>query len=1057
MTPSQRRAFRQRCATFTCQSEMNKRKLREQKIALQEDEFYFPPPKRIHDDHDHDHDHDHVPDYDEEEIEDHNKYNNQGDNDNDHNDNNDYCDSLIDVLHSPVASKVELPLLDSPLLLDPVLDRTGLPIPPIKPPGGTSEKQHRGDNIFLFHTRFALEMQIPVPEPTIKKQKKEKFCSKPFHPGSCGLPVTPDLFHWYCVRCTGKNHWDLHLPPHCRICSTASIRSVRAVVTKKNAAYDFSNDASRFEDDSIDDDQEEAFNQIDERKVARDSTLTYEGRAVSLSKRTKELNDQWWSNLSDLDSTPLDPIQQSKRVLVMLPPRDLGQPTFRIALHKQNFLLPSASALQQGLQKIYYGVQRNMGCQLYAARRLDAIGHATLGPKGITALQHHTNSASCGLQIMNAETDWLYSEEHFEKRFRPVVVNTDNVKAVARNTTSCVTAPSLILPIRRVFLDAVMQGLGAHLEEVVSEGVSNKRGTVSISIGFTPVQAKRWEKLNHYDRAQPGFMEKMDHLSPPFLSWLGELGTILSYDLPSSVFANTSRALFNPPVKRRKYFQKLAHFLKLQDEQFLRAEAITIALGDLLDYHFDDLNDPRYGYDVVTVGSVVVDAACYLSPEKRQVLRQKSLNPSSLRITVISYTRRICGDKVQQDTFGYSSSCEAFQIIHQKLWEIGHGRADVLMDVERLCEVKFQEKLRAQLRHYPDSDYSTGTCVLLPEGISKLLYFSSTVHCIWKLAFKYKKRFTYKNLVEMLAFAAVECNGQSILYGLVTSWLSSPPVLFDGHQFQWWWDSLGSLYAVACYHCYLLKERKTKKRPPKKAKGEEQWLSSTSPRYQTSSALLYQHSDDANLRRARLESVNSLVQVFLGVFQSLREGTPTYTTIHKGYSKLKAIHSVGHLAAMTAIQLAGLFGVCAFQQANFGTVTKGGYGSYEFLNMNYSRKSRNDLTDTEVQAAFTSLYKDLNKAGHTGFQRREAENLMCILNRAEKKLDVVYFDKEDGFQNFFRPTKVGGVTRMQFLEGGEWCDFSDVVVPFFTVGALHEDLLVGWKRKQFPQHPFVSW
>jgi hypothetical protein len=42
--------------------------------------------------------------------------------------------------------------------------------------------------------------------------------------------------------------------------------------------------------------------------------------------------------------------------------------------------------LRKTLQKTYYGIQRNMERQqLYAVRRLDAIDHATLGPRGIAA------------------------------------------------------------------------------------------------------------------------------------------------------------------------------------------------------------------------------------------------------------------------------------------------------------------------------------------------------------------------------------------------------------------------------------------------------------------------------------------------------------------------------------------------------------------------------------------------------------------------------------------------------------------------------------------------
>jgi hypothetical protein len=73
------------------------------------------------------------------------------------------------------------------------------------------------------------------------------------------------------------------------------------------------------------------------------------------------------------------------------------------------------------VQKSYYGVQRNMECQLYAALRLDAIGHGTLGRKGIMALQKHTSCVSCRLEFMDVTRDWLYTEEMIEQCFCPIV------------------------------------------------------------------------------------------------------------------------------------------------------------------------------------------------------------------------------------------------------------------------------------------------------------------------------------------------------------------------------------------------------------------------------------------------------------------------------------------------------------------------------------------------------------------------------------------------------------------------------------------------------------
>jgi hypothetical protein len=58
-----------------------------------------------------------------------------------------------------------------------------------------------------------------------------------------------------------------------------------------------------------------------------------------------------------------------------------------------------------------------MQCQFYSARRLDAIEHGTLGPRGIAALEQHTISAGLCLKIMDSSADWLYTEDRFENCF----------------------------------------------------------------------------------------------------------------------------------------------------------------------------------------------------------------------------------------------------------------------------------------------------------------------------------------------------------------------------------------------------------------------------------------------------------------------------------------------------------------------------------------------------------------------------------------------------------------------------------------------------------------
>jgi H2-forming N5,N10-methylenetetrahydromethanopterin dehydrogenase-like enzyme len=118
----------------------------------------------------------------------------------------------------------------------------------------------------------------------------------------------------------------------------------------------------------------------------------------------------------------------------MLPPRGLGESTFRIASHTRDFLLSSAAALCKTLQKTSYGVQRNIQCQLYAARRLDAIGHGTLSPKGIPALQQ------CWLLAQNhGRNSRLASEDQFDNCFGIIDCSIPTLGGTSTDSKSCVS------------------------------------------------------------------------------------------------------------------------------------------------------------------------------------------------------------------------------------------------------------------------------------------------------------------------------------------------------------------------------------------------------------------------------------------------------------------------------------------------------------------------------------------------------------------------------------------------------------------------------------------
>jgi hypothetical protein len=169
-------------------------------------------------------------------------------------------------------------------------------------------------------------------------------------------------------------------------------------------------------------------------------------------------------------------------------------------VYKRKLLLDSPSSIRDMVGPVYQ--QSRSSCFLYLARRLDVSGHFALGPKGSEAFVRKLQQSSKSVIHLGQGVDHLYNHRH---PYQPVIFNTDCTPAPKRNGAED------SLPLLSRFRSTVMKGIH-NIDTMLNLAATNKRATLSLDIGYTAVQADRWQKANNFDVAMPGFMQAMDSM-----------------------------------------------------------------------------------------------------------------------------------------------------------------------------------------------------------------------------------------------------------------------------------------------------------------------------------------------------------------------------------------------------------------------------------------------------------------------------------------------------------------------------------------------------------------
>jgi hypothetical protein len=736
----------------------------------------------------------------------------------------------------------------------------------------------------------------------------------------------------------------------------------------------------------------------------------------------------------------LDPKDEGKRNLIMLQPKDPR--TFK----KRSLVLCEAGTIANTVERIFV-MERCAAAQMYAVKGLDKTAHMTLGPNATRAFLTRTvttvpSSRRHLFSIhLSTSADFLFDEED---ALFPVVLNT-YAPALPHDPTKSVLREWEVLS-DEIFLNSdVLVDIFARFP-----GDDAQRLTYLLSVGFTRIQAKQWSRGHFLDFVEPGFMDGMKSMSHSLLNAFGKIGHFLSTSLLPFAKSKSDSCLLR---ELGDYSTKLAKKLGLSDCEAVsfQGEAMTFAIGDNVGFHYDsencDLGDRNY----TAVASRTYDLTKQplLGIDTFAKLQAKGIDPTSVKVTCLLYTRKICGNKMNQAIYFQNSADELTKSVADFL--TGPSIHDYL-DVDMLQSPFSSWLEHIQEKAYGEQNANPLTFFIRKEGITKLFFYSSYLSVFFKWCYRFKDRLeiTYIDVLQCAAFIAWHSNGQFLFYSVFTYWNEDKTFLpgFDTFTEAWngEWDGqqlcMFELLSLEFYYRTGMKRSST-----------------CFPRYQASGDLrVHPEMEGPCLKQARKKLKSSLLQ-FDAIISAIREKKMDTDT---GYATLvKNVKGVGHFGAMHSIHFSALFGLIPYKYFLWSTVSnEGSFGSGRYI-------KQISPQGVHVRKHFDALVRNLQKHGFGSCFPVYVENCLCLLDRIRRdkvKKELVFLDVGDRdscelrYQNFFKidKSKTCPEGRLKFFSDGEWVNFKSVVAPFYDLPKLCASTRIVLGQPEYPQQRLTS-
>lgn len=877
-----------------------------------------------------------------------------------------------------------------------------------------------------------------------------------------------DEGYWRCSNCTVFNEMESRF---CSVCAfkVAPITRTAAKLCLTRISKIHDEEEMHDVEDTDDDALDGSFNQTDENKVMQKVKLLLDGEHKKRNSmdNTKNANHNFTTHLQTLDGTPTSCDDLADLNLVIACGRGRQN---KYDMH-QNFRLCCPKSIDKYVSRMVL-VQRaslppsplsrrKWRLQMYVSADLDIGAHFVVGKNGFGELKRKLPAK---LKRFHLRSD----RDHVDAATfpaLPLVVNTHAI--VTESSVFASTCDGQTLPKSVPLLSLVEKGIGEllteeNLSEIIRVAEVNHRGVVSVNLSLTMVDHKSQDQANALAAKEPGVKLSVHGYSPSLRKAVGKLGLLMHDLLKCLLKGSDYQKCYEHDHQRGHFRSKLAKVLCVPDHlvpHFL-PEGISINIGSIIGFHYDKENGLRRWFNAVTVASAYVNFSDLglepsLANKLKKILRVDELG--SELVTVVKYTRKVVCDTIKRMNGEHCSNSPSFNAYLEKVHElVGTGKDNPgirdRIDISNVGFPDFLSSLMKKLAAEKSQDYR-GRFVKLPEGISKMFYFSSFIQAAYSLVLKHHKAMAYEDLEAMAGFFFRECNGQMLIFD----------VLFGFELDETFIDTFRhAKLQFGPATMYILFSKAFMKRKPqgehKDGSKKEWFISTTTNRMQQSVPLLYQ-GEPGDLAK---------VQNYLGglrvVLSEARVDNLSGDAIYNMLMKLDGLH---HLKAMTAVQMAALLGLVDIKHAGYAKISGAGhYGSTEFF-QKYGGKLNPSPDD--IDEMFHEINTDLPKCGFH-FPPSYNENHCCIITRTDRgivKYDVLMFLESTGtFQTIFRfwqdgKDKEKGRHHLQFLYKNQWRSLEEVVMPFYKVQNLSPTTQVQlgtWFKDReeviFPLDPF---
>jgi hypothetical protein len=812
---------------------------------------------------------------------------------------------------------------------------------------------------------------------------------------------------WPCPECTVVN------PPWHPTCSVCCVKTQRACVVEKVRLSRRDTDESGFSSESESEsernvERDPIYEPPGVKKTTRNKQKVATEKSPSKRKNVAELNGTFWDRPEFNEGDLLE------GSLLLFTPLESA----RAGAIVQNLVLSDSKSRETYLEPISIAIERNNQGQVYAARSLHKTAHGAKPREGILALERQ------GFQFdeLGNNANHFYSKR--EPR-RPVVLNDH-----PRVSTFTKLLDKLVLE----HLCGIMRFVKKDKE----------RGLIVLNVGLTSVQ-NRWKTLDGV--RIPGTMTAMDTMPRELKRALGEAAIELCSIVRDEGRLAEDTPFFPACAHRRRLLDYFATELGLSEEMRpkLQSEGIALIFGNGTRWHFDNMNDDRDGHEWVLVGTAILNLHGRISEELADQLKAQGLDCQALPVMIIAYTRQVVGRKAEQLRHGWQEGGQASQCFLRDM------RLREWRDIGLLCvdPDELLSPLPKDGRHHVDGHISPQAFVrelyersstdhveplyrvtLRPESVSKLFFYSSFVDGAFRLLFyisrELKTTVKETNLIELVAFAVREANGQLLFHSIVDSF-SAGTFLGVAGAFREAFRDHKCLYVLCSMQAVYLRRCTD---PEKEKEQGAVWVSSKQPRFQSSTPLLWQKKGDE-------EEVRTFITYVQTQIRSLRQGVERYKeTGRRVYSTVSGTtgYGLGHLSSMHLMHLCALTSLiqpCYFSLAFVSENKKLGPARFfEKMNVGLDRDTSTIAEQFQVFCDEVILQRN---AGCITVMPVYLENYACGRGRPNRKNDCLFF-RDGRLQTVVSVSLHATHDKhdLMLLVRGNWEPMSDYVVPVYA-------------------------